>query len=97
MAAVANGGIVSLVGFLSQLPADKLPAIVIPAIVKAITIRGILGGSKQQLEEAVNFLGKKKLSMPVDKTFGFNRTEIIAAFQYLISGEHIGKVCINLE
>lgn len=97
MAAVTNGGIVSLVGFLSQLPSDKLPAIVIPAILKAITIRGILGGSKQQLEEAVNFLGQKGLSMPVDKTFGYNRTEIIAAFDYLVSGEHIGKVCINLD
>jgi hypothetical protein len=35
--------------------------------------------------------------MPVDKTFGFNRDDIIAALKYVASGEHVGKVCINLD
>ena len=97
MAAAANGGVINLIGFLSQLPADKLPGIVVPAIIKAITLRGIQGGSKQQLEEAVNFLGRKGLELPVDKTFAFSREGIIAAMNYLVSGDHIGKVCINLD
>ena len=97
MASVASGGIVTLVGFLSQASPDKMPAVVIPALVRNITLRGVNGGSKQQLEEAVRFMGNKGLVMPVDKTFAFNRTDIIAAMTYIGSGQHIGKVCINLD
>jgi NADPH:quinone reductase-like Zn-dependent oxidoreductase len=52
-------------------------------------------GSKQLLEEAVRFIGNRDLDVPVEKTFGFNREEVVSAFEYLTSGQHVGKVCIE--
>jgi D-arabinose 1-dehydrogenase-like Zn-dependent alcohol dehydrogenase len=68
-----------------------------PALVKAIMVRGIRGGSKHHLEEVVRYMGRHELPMPVDKVFGFNRDEIVAAFKYVASGKHVGKVCISLD
>lgn len=92
---VAYGGIVSVIGFLSTVSQDKMPDVTMLALLKACVVRGIIGGSKQQLEEAVRFMGRRGLQMPVDKTFGFNRREVIAALEYVASGQHMGKVCIN--
>lgn len=94
---VAYGGVVSLIGFLTSVSQDKMPNVTMLALVKACVVRGVMGGSKQQLEEAVRFMGSQKLQMPVDKTFGYNRDDIIAALKYVASGAHIGKVCINLD
>lgn len=95
--AVAMGGTISLVGFLTTLPQDQMPDVTIMALSKAATLRGILAGSKQQLEETVLFVGNHNLPVPVDKTFQYNREDIVAAMQYVASGKHMGKVCINLD
>jgi NADPH:quinone reductase-like Zn-dependent oxidoreductase len=93
---VTASGIISLIGFLSN-AGQSQPDILIPALVKAVVVRGIRGGSKHQLEEVVRYVGKRELSMPVDKVFGFNRDDIVAAFKYVASGKHVGKVCISLD
>lgn len=95
---VAWGGIVNVIGFLSSL-ADgaSMPNVTFQTLAKGAILRGILAGSKQQLEEAVRFIAAQELSVPVDKTFSFTRDDIISAFKYVESGRHIGKVCINLE
>lgn len=93
---VTASGIISLIGFLSN-SVQSQPNILIPALVKAVVVRGVRGGSKHQLEEVVRYMGKHELSMPVDKVFGFNREEIVAAFKYVASGKHVGKVCISLD
>jgi hypothetical protein len=67
------------------------------SIVYGYVVRGIQSGSKQQLEDAVKLIESRELLMPVTKTFGFNRDEIIAALKYVASSEHISKVCINLD
>jgi len=85
-----------LIGFLSNAKQSQ-PNILMPALVKAVVVRGVRGGSKHQLEEVVRYMGKHELSMPVDKAFGFNREEIVAAFKYVASGKHVGKVCISLD
>lgn len=95
--AVAKGGIISLVGFLTTLPQDQVPDVTILALSKGATLRGILGGSKQQLEEIALFVGNHNLPVPVDKAFQYNREDIVAAMQYVASGKHMGKVCINLD
>lgn len=91
------GGVVSVIGFLSSLSDDKMPNVTFQTLAKGAVLRGILAGSKQQLEEAVKFIGSQKLPVPVDKTFSFNREDIISAFKYVESGQQIGKVCINLD
>jgi NADPH:quinone reductase-like Zn-dependent oxidoreductase len=95
--AVAVGGSVSVIGFLTSASKDEQPDFVISLLKKACVLRGILGGSRQQLEEAIGFMNARGLELPVDKTFRFDREEIIAAFNYVASGAHIGKVCITFE
>lgn len=95
--AIAFGGVISVIGFLSQAPQDKMPDVAGLALSKACIIRGIIIGSKQQLEELVKFVGAHNLNVPVEKTFGFDRDAVIKALEYATSGQHIGKVCINVS
>lgn len=93
----AWGGVVSVIGFLSPLADEKMPDVTFQTLAKGAILRGILAGSKQQLEEAVKFIGTRGLSVPVDKTFPFTREGVISAFEFVASGKHVGKVCINLD
>jgi D-arabinose 1-dehydrogenase-like Zn-dependent alcohol dehydrogenase len=67
------------------------------ALSKGCIVRGITVGSKQLLEDMVRFVVNRELRPPVDKVFGFNTEEVIAAYDHLQSGTHIGKVCISLN
>lgn len=94
---VARGGIMSMIGFMTTISQEEMPNVAMLSLVKGCAIRGVQGGSKQQLEEAVRFIASRDLMMPVDKVFGFSRDDIVAGLKYIQSGRHIGKVCINLE
>lgn len=94
---VAWGGVVSTIGYLKAVPKDQMPDVTFLTLTKGAILRGILGGSKQQLEEAASFMASQKLSMPVTKSFPFTRDDIIKAFEYVASGKHIGKICITLD
>jgi len=60
------------------------------------TIRGIAVGSKLEFEALNQFLEEKevKLDTIIDRTFAFDDSP--AAFDYLYSGKHTGKVVITL-
>jgi NADPH:quinone reductase-like Zn-dependent oxidoreductase len=94
---IAMGGIISAIGFLTQAKEGEVPDAAMLALSKACIIRGIAVGSKQLLGELVRFVVNKELAPPVEKTFGFSREEVTAAYGYLASGSHIGKVCITLD
>lgn len=100
LASVARGGIVSNVGYLAPdgdaSGGGNQPDILMLTLIQAATLRGILAGSKQQLEEGIRFLASRGLAVPVDRVFKFEREDIVAAFEYVASGKHLGKVCINL-
>lgn len=74
-----------------------MPNVTMLSLLKSCVVRGVLGGSKQQLEEAARFVVSQDIQIPVDKIFGYSRDEIIAALTYVASGKHMGKVCINLD
>lgn len=65
------------------------------ALGKGAVVRGIMIGSKQQLEEVVRFVGVHDLPVPVEKAFKFGRDSVVEAFNYFAGGQHIGKVCIE--
>lgn len=94
--AIAFGGIISAIGFLSAAPQSEMPDITGLALSKGCVIRGIMIGSTQQLEEVVRVVSERSLQMPVDKVFGFTKDQVMEAFEYLSSGSHVGKVCINV-
>jgi len=86
-----------VIGFLASCPQEKMPDMAALALSKGAIVRGIMVGSKQQLEEVTRFVTSKTLNVPVEKVFGFGRDEVISAFEYLVSGQHIGKVCIAVS
>ncbi|CAN9434313.1 unnamed protein product [Alternaria alternata] len=92
--AVAYGGNIAVIGFLAPCPQDKMPDVAALALSKGAIVRGIMVGSKQQLEDVTRFVTSKNLNVPVEKVFGFEREDVVSAFEYLVSGQHIGKVCI---
>lgn len=67
------------------------------ALSKGAVVRGIMVGSKQLLEEAVRFISQHQLRLPVEKEFPFTQEGVESAYKYLVSGQHIGKVCITLN
>lgn len=60
-------------------------------------IRGIGVGSKLEYEELNKFLEEKKVSLKplIDRVFSFEESP--AAFDYLYSGSHVGKVIIKVS
>ncbi|KAL2669933.1 hypothetical protein Neosp_015099 [[Neocosmospora] mangrovei] len=89
-------GTISLVGFLEGFEADWNPSLLLTVLSKAAKIQGIQVGSKKQFEELNKFLDEKKVRLDsiVDKTFAFE--DSAAAFDYLYSGAHTGKVVIKI-
>ncbi|KAK7704397.1 hypothetical protein SLS64_008584 [Diaporthe eres] len=97
ISAVAYGGSVAVIGFLAPCPQDQMPDVAALALSKGAVVRGIMVGSKQHLEEVTRFVVARGLTVPVEKEFGSGRDDIIAAFEYLTSGTHVGKVCIRMS
>lgn len=95
--AVAYGGCVAVIGFLAACPQDEMPDVAALALAKGAVVRGIMVGSKQHLEEVTRFVVARGLAVPVEREFGSGRDEIVAAFEYLTSGTHVGKVCIRMS
>ncbi|KAH6871800.1 hypothetical protein B0T10DRAFT_590576 [Thelonectria olida] len=95
--AVAYGGSIAVIGFLAACPQDKMPDVAALALSKGAVVRGIMVGSKQQLEEVTQFVTSRNLNVPVEKEFSFSRDEVIAAFEYMTSGQHVGKICITVN
>lgn len=93
--AIAYGGVISCIGFLSYASQDEMPDVALNALGKGAVVRGIMVGSKQQLEDVVRFIGNRNLQIPVEKIFKFSRDGFIEALDFMTGGQHIGKVCID--
>jgi D-arabinose 1-dehydrogenase-like Zn-dependent alcohol dehydrogenase len=64
---------------------------------KGGVIRGINVGPKSMLEDVVKTVANHNIAIPIDKTFGFSRDDVVKAYEHLASGSHIGKVCIIFD
>ncbi|KAF1314412.1 Zinc-type alcohol dehydrogenase protein, partial [Globisporangium splendens] len=95
--AITPGGVIAVIGFLAKAAQADMPDVATLALVKQCVVRGIAVGSKQLLEDLVRFVVSKDLQPPVDKTFGFAYDDVLAAFDYVKQGNHVGKVCIELD
>ncbi|KUJ16691.1 putative zinc-type alcohol dehydrogenase-like protein [Mollisia scopiformis] len=94
---ITAGGIISVIGFLSPAKQKDMPDVAGLALAKGVVVRGITVGNRNMLKDLVRFVAARGLERPVDKTFGFEQAEVEAAYEYLKSGKHVGKVCISLE
>ncbi|PYH41762.1 zinc-dependent alcohol dehydrogenase family protein [Aspergillus saccharolyticus JOP 1030-1] len=96
LASLAQRGTLSLVGFLGGLDAEKFPDLYFPVLVKRVTMRGIVVGSKIDQQALCDFLAEKKVSLKplIDAVFPFEKSK--EAFARLKSGKHQGKIVITL-
>lgn len=91
---IARGGIISVVGFLSQ--AKEMPDVATLVLGKGCIVRGINVGAKQLTEDMVAFVIRRGLEMPVEKEFPFTKDGVVEAYKFLESGGHVGKIGINV-
>jgi NADPH:quinone reductase-like Zn-dependent oxidoreductase len=95
--AIAYGGTIACIGFLSPVKKGEMPDVAKLTLGKGAVLRGIQVGSVQMLQDVVRFVGERILRMPVEKEFAFDREAIIQAYEHVKSGSHIGKVCITVS
>jgi NADPH:quinone reductase-like Zn-dependent oxidoreductase len=89
--AVRPGGTVSLIGVLSGV---REALTVLPVLMKQVRVQGILVGHRQGLETLCRAVELHRLHPVVDRVFPFG--EVPAAFAHLASGQHVGKVCVEV-
>ena len=92
LACVASGGHIANIGVLTGFaPPDTS---LFPLLSKNATMSGIYVGSVEAFEQFVRFLQATKVKPIVDKVFPFD--EARAAYEYMESGAHFGKVVVSL-
>jgi NADPH:quinone reductase-like Zn-dependent oxidoreductase len=62
--------------------------------VKQAKIQGIYVGSRRMFEEMNRAIGASGMRPVIDRVFDFG--DVRAAYEYLESGAHFGKVCIRV-
>ncbi|KAG9659317.1 NAD(P)-binding protein, partial [Aureobasidium melanogenum] len=94
--ALARYGTISLVGFLGGVDEAKMPDCFTPVLMKAARVQGIFVGTREDQQDLCAFLDEKRIDLKplVDRVFEFE--ESAAAFEYLYSGAHTGKVVIKI-
>lgn len=97
LAAITQGGTIGVVGFLAQAKQEDMPDVAALALAKGCVVRGIVVGSQQLQRELVTFVAAKNIRPYVHKVFGFSRDEVLAAFDYMKSARHIGKLAIQIK
>jgi NADPH:quinone reductase-like Zn-dependent oxidoreductase len=89
--AVRYGGRISLIGVLTGFAGQINPQ---PILGKSITLQGIYVGSREMFEAMNRAIAQAQLKPAVDRVFPLS--EARAAYDYLQSGSHFGKIVIRL-
>jgi len=91
--AVRPGGTVSLVGVLAD--AEAAAPSLTPVIMRNIRVQGVFVGHLRAFESLAAHVAAHELGPVVDRVFPFD--EAREAFRYLVSGDHVGKVCLDVS
>jgi NADPH:quinone reductase-like Zn-dependent oxidoreductase len=91
LGAIRSGGKVSMIGVLTG-AAELNPMLIMG---KRANVQGISVGSTQMFEAMNRAIAGGGLKPVIDKVFGFDDTP--AAFKYLQSARHFGKIVISLK
>lgn len=88
--AIRTGGTISMIGVLAgadlSVPLGQI-------VTRHIRLQGITVGSRDDLEAMVAAVSLHKLRPVLDRVFAFD--ELRAALEYMRSGKHFGKICIQ--
>ncbi|KAH9941519.1 NAD-P-binding protein [Amylocystis lapponica] len=91
--AVAYGGWISVIGVVAG-PGD-VSSVPLGIMSKTAHLRGIVVGSVAQFENMNRLIEAQSLKPVVDRVFPFD--EAVAAYEYLDSQKHVGKVVIKVS
>lgn len=91
MKAVRFGGRINLIGVLTGFTGVINPQ---PILGKSITLQGIYVGSREMFEAMNQAIAQAQLKPVIDRTFAWEDAR--AAYDYLQSGSHFGKVAIRV-
>ena len=92
MAAVGAGGHIALIGVLTGFnPPDTT---LFPLVARNVRLNGIYVGHRSAFERLLAAAETQQLRPEIDKTFAFE--EAAAAYDYLDSGRHFGKVVVEV-
>ncbi|CEN61752.1 hypothetical protein ASPCAL08400 [Aspergillus calidoustus] len=97
ISAIARGGVISIVGYLAEYDPARVPNVLMLALGKEAVLRGIQIGPRCMLEDLVTLVSRRGLRFQIDREFGFSREDIVAAYDALASGKHVGKICVVVE
>ena len=89
--ATAFAGHISMIGVLTGIAGEVNLGHLVH---KGLTVRGIYVGSREMFEAMIATIAKHKLEPIVDRIFSF--AESIAALKHLESGQHFGKIVIQV-
>ncbi len=87
--AIRIGGHIALIGVLAGTGAFNP----IPILMKAVRVQGVFVGSRAMFEDMNRLIVGESIRPVIDRVFPFS--ESLAAFNYLESGSHFGKVVIS--
>lgn len=93
LASVASGGHIAQIGVLTGF--DAPDASLFPLVAKNATLSGIYVGDVESFAQFVRFLEATRVRPVIDRVFSFS--EARAAYDYMKSGAHFGKVVISLN
>jgi NADPH:quinone reductase-like Zn-dependent oxidoreductase len=94
---VKFGGLINCIGYLSGKvdDADDRTNTNVLALKRNVTLKGLLNGPKDRLEELVQFVEEKGMKPVVCKVWGFEESR--EALEYLYKGGHFGKVVVKVD
>jgi NADPH:quinone reductase-like Zn-dependent oxidoreductase len=93
IAAAAPNGRIAIIGALAGAASEPLPNFG-TIIGKNLAIHGIAAGGRGMLQRLVNAIAANGMEPVINKVFGFD--EAAQAYSYLHSGDHFGKVMIQV-
>ena len=93
MSAVAAGGHIALIGVLTGF--DPPDTTLFPLVARNVQLNGIYVGSRTAFESLLSFAAEHQIRPEVDRVFALE--DAVAAYDFLASGSHFGKVVIQVS
>ncbi len=91
MLAARVGGHVSVIGILTGLSGDFS---LVTALIKQLRLQGVLVGNRTMQQAMIQAINANGLKPVIDRIFPM--TELVQAFQYQETNQHVGKICLDI-
>jgi len=90
--AVRPGGTISIIG---NLGGGTTEVNFLPILMQNIRLQGVIVGHRESFEALARAMTQSRIRPVVDRVFGFG--EVRDALAHMASGEHFGKICVEIS